>query len=225
MYNQIISPKYIEQNLVEYLSELENKFEVTLGLLLLTVVVNIIGYIVQYRKTISIAKKIDDYKHNLKKSESKFSLYSEIQIKILSNIYQELTSLIVVDGLVNRKTNSCELSVIYCKEWSNFYSKISKTYRSKKYIIPKEIDETLLHLFEKLTVKQELVDVSSKLNEMFVTLSSDGDVDFVGDDDLRNEYKDRINEISSENIVLNEEVSIRIEQVLDSVDKYFRKLE
>jgi len=108
--------------------------------LLILIVLFLLLTLITISQTIFTSRLIDKYRNQLKKSELKFSVFNEIQISKLSEMYSYSCNLkgALAQILTSLEQNKNKVNIDL---WTINYLEFDSFYSSNKYIIPKSIKE------------------------------------------------------------------------------------
>ncbi|MGZ4056959.1 MAG: hypothetical protein ACXVPU_16755 [Bacteroidia bacterium] len=106
--------------------------------LLILIIAFLLFTLVTISQTIYTSKLIEKFRNQLKKAELKFSVFNEMQISKLSELFVLTNNLkgalAEILGSIERSENQIKLG-----NWKSSYSEFDKFYSSNKYIIPSRI--------------------------------------------------------------------------------------
>lgn len=172
--------KLIEEALNKYFEDFKEYH-----LIILIVFVVVIG-LIQLIQGILVTQKIEKFKNALKKSEIKFSKFSQMQIETLDEVFESVTEFRQITLLVDKKLNSSspELTKKITEKWLITYNNVYSTFSKKRHILPKNIKEDFASILTELEKAGKYVKSEKDLSAMFNTWSN-GEVDFMGDEEER----------------------------------------
>lgn len=119
--------------------------------LILLLIVFFVFIVIQLFQAVYTSRLIDKYRNELKKKELKFSLFNELQIKSLSNLYGLINAIksgtASIYGSIKRKENQ----KLELRDWTSFYEDYSLFLNTNKYILPRNIKDLISENSKKLT--------------------------------------------------------------------------
>jgi len=190
--------------------------------LIILIAFTIIIAIIQVVQAIWVARKIERFKNELKKSEIKFSRYNEIQIRILSESYQLLSDFNESTLNVTKTKLSPEEVSKRAKKWMEDYYNFHKHYSRNKFIFPSRIKAKLSLIFSTFEKMKTIVKIDHDTSQIYYT-DDYGEVQFVGS-------QDDLERIHSELGTLNKNDTIKytisnIENLKKEIENFFSSLE
>ena len=176
--------------------------------------------IITILQTAYTSRLIERYKNQLKKAELKFSVFNEIQITKLSELYTKTkdlkTALAGLWGTLERNENKVDLS-----QWQSCYSQFDEFYSGNKYIIPKTIKEIIV------SSKNLLIEYNGNIELLKEKLKLvNNDIQDITNDDRLESLKLIDNEIfgfdfkksTLELMMVSENVKVHIEEYFDKIN-------
>jgi len=207
----------INRILEKYFSEFKEYHLIFLiAFTLITVITNIF-------LSIWTNQRIERFKNGLKKTEIKFSLYNELQIKALSKLYQLLVDFQKKTKLIKESNNlSTEKHKNLVQNWIAIYIQCSNEFSMEKYILPKEIKDSYSAILTDYDNLLNLVNYEKRVTSLYYTNEN-------GETELGGEYKDlddittKIKELDRIKIMLN---TIQKTSLLrEKIEKIFERME
>jgi hypothetical protein len=171
-----------------------------------------------------VSTKIERFKNEMKKSEIKFSRYSQLQIEALSKIYQLLNEFSQATSLLNEKMKfaSPELTKSITEKWFRIFNQVYSTFSKEKYILPKDIKNDYSAIIVSLIKASKYIDSEKKLSSMFNTWEN-GESEFMGDEEERYSLSMDVENYKEKGILLK--TAENIEGIKKSIETYFERIE
>lgn len=188
--------------------------------LLILLIAFFIFTLVTILQTVYTSRLVEKYRNQLKKTELKFSVFNEMQISKLSDLFALANNLkgtlAAIVGSIERNEDQLKLS-----NWKSSYDEFDSFYSSNKYIIPKQIKLVMTEN------KNKLIDYNgniSLLKEKFDLIYNR--IEDITEEDKRKslELIDReIIEFNSKRSTL--ELMLFAENIKVYIEEYFEKIE
>ncbi len=189
----------------------------------------LIGFVViitfiQLLQTLYVSRKIEKFKNQLKKTEIKFSKYSQLQIEALSQIYE------LVDDFdlnnrnisVNLKNVSPEYKKNITTEWLSTFNKFYFSFSKKKYILPKHIKEDYETIIHDLVAAKEYVKIENDISSLYHTWEN-GDVEMIGNYEEAFRLSEALQEYEEKGLL--QKTNANIQNLKNEIESYFNKIE
>ena len=179
--------------------------------------------ILQIAQGLWVNERINKFKSALKKSEIKFSKFSEMQIEALNEIFEMLTDFRQISLLTDKKlnTSSPELTKKITEKWLVTYNYVYSTFSKKRHILPKDIKQKFASILTELEKAGKYVKSEKDLSAMFNTWSN-GEVDFMGDEEER--YKLEMDVKTYKEDGLLKGTVKNINEIRKQIEKYFETI-
>ena len=179
--------------------------------------------ILQIAQGLWVNERINKFKSALKKSEIKFSKFSEMQIEALNEIFELLTDFRQISLLTDKKlnTSSPELTKKITEKWLITYNNVYSTFSKKRHILPKDIKQKFASILTELEKAGKYVKSEKDLSAMFNTWNN-GEVDFMGDEEER--YKLEMDVKTYKEDGLLKGTIKNINEIRKQIEKYFETI-
>lgn len=204
----------IRQALDKYFSDFKEYH-----LIILIAFTFIIG-LIQIIQAVFVSRKIELFKNELKKTEIKFSKYSQIQIEALSEIFESVTKFrqttIVLDKRL--KIASPELTYKLTKNWIEIYNDFVYIFSCKKYLLPAKLKEIYTSILDELYKVGNYINSEKVISSMFCTWEN-GEVEFVGDDEERQQLMEDVEKYKNEEILKHTIENLNL--IRENIENYF----
>jgi hypothetical protein len=189
--------------------------------LLILIILFILFILITIIQTVYTSRLIEKYRNQLKKAELKFSVFNEIQISKLSEMYALASNLkgalAQILGSIERSENKINIG-----NWATSYSEFDSFYSSSKYIIPKSI---------KQLIADNKTTILSSYNCDITLLKKKFDLDYDRIESITNEEKaERLGLIERELLDFKPqkatlELMILAENIKVHIENYFEQIE
>jgi hypothetical protein len=209
--------KLIEEALNKYFKDFKEYH-----LMILIGFVVIIG-LIQMIQGILVSKKIEKFKNMLKKSEIKFSRFSQMQIEALNEVFELLTDFKNHTNLLDKKINnsSPELLKKITTEWIVIHNNVYNTFSRKRHILPKNIKDDFASILEELQKTGNYIKKEKDFSSMFYT-DNIGEINFEGDEVERYELEMNIKYYKEEG-TLTKTIK-NINKIRKQIEVYFENI-
>jgi len=183
----------------------------------------IIIALLQVIQSILISKNIEKFKNDLKKSEIKFSKYNQLQVKALNELYPILSELLINTAIIQLEINKASPEKInsLTKNWGESFAKVLKNYMLQRYILPVVIKKEYNILIEKLSKVNIYIHAEQQMSSLYATVNDK--VEFMGDDEERNEISDELIKLKKEESLNNSVAGIN--KLLSEIEQYFDRID
>lgn len=111
--------------------------------LILLIFVFIIFILLQLLQAVYTSRLIDRYRNELKKKEMKFSLFNELQVKSLSNLYGLINDIKSGSASIYNSVKRNKEEEVKLKGWISYYQDYDSFLNSNKYILPRKIKDSI----------------------------------------------------------------------------------
>lgn len=191
---------------------------ILLGFFILTIVI-------QYFSNITLTKKIEDFKNQLKKTEIKFSKHSELQIECLKNVYDKVVSFhFAYNSLIDPFFFSHETYKANIENLNNIYNDNINYFHRNKILLTDEIINQIEILNNKMNI------VKNKLKSEYDYIMEYEEHHGTSNPQILYSYSE--NEVLSikkriENVKKIPEIEnfeSEIKKLRETVEKYFKEL-
>ncbi len=212
--------KLIEQALNKYFSDFKEYH------LLILIVFTIIIALIQIIQSLYVSRKIERFKNELKKSEIKFSKYTELQITALRKIYHQLATFQLANNLLFKvELNSINHSTLENRinEWIKIYMECSSEFAREKILLTQDMKD----LFSKTISDFEMVKgtlIDEKRNLDYLEKAHQGNWNDMYDFE-ENELKvisDKIERIKEKDFIEKADKHIRV--LREKIEEHFLKM-
>lgn len=186
----------------------------------------VISIIFQLIQTYWISKKLETFKNHLKKSEIKFSRYSELQINALRSIYHLLcefhqANIALFDTEFNKIDHIHYKNILL--NWINKYFTATNELTRERILLTPELIECVTNSLQVFNSVKEIVNSEHKY---LIDLESDN----FGDYTLMYEFEENeieaisnaLNKLRKEDFIKNSNESIR--NLRNKIEEHFQKI-
>ncbi len=212
----MITENLTREILHQYFSEYEKHNVLIFAVFtLLIALINII-------QGVFITSKLEKYKSQLKKTELKFSIYNELQIKSLSTLFHHLTELKIITISI-----SISESLIYedykkvVIDWTNKFYETTNFFSREKYILPIEVKTQYSKIYQNFKPILDYIEDKKKLKSNFYT-DQCGDEFLAGDEENVNELTQKLRQYNRDKIFA--ETIEHIESIRREIELYFQNI-
>lgn len=127
----------MEKEIVNQIVALLEQFES--NQLSLLIAMFFVMFLVNVFQAVYTSRVVERYKNELKKKEMKFSVYNQIQIEKLSELFEFAHDLKCSAVSVSRRSNEPESSIADINGFDVNYEKFDDCYSKHRYILPRKI--------------------------------------------------------------------------------------
>lgn len=212
--------KLIQQALDNYFSDFKEYH------LLILIGFTIVIALLQIIQSIIVTRKIEKFKADLKKSEIKFSRFSELQITALRKIYHQLASFQLANNLIF-KTEPQTIDHTKFKtrinEWIKIYIECSSEFAREKILLTPEIKllfSKTINDFEE--IKKILIDERNNLDYWEMENQGDWNAMYDFHENELDVITKKINSIKDNDSIKNSEKHIR--ELREKIEDIFQKM-
>lgn len=164
------------------------------------------------------------FNKRLKKFSSRFSYFSEMQIKSLANIYNLLAEFKEKTETMEKlefKTKTPETYKKKSLEWLETYIHCTKQFSRERYIFPIKIRKKYDNILEDFNSLYEIIDKKQKIESLFYT-NEVGDKELGGDYSDLVELMDELNKFNVNGVFKKSIISIN--SLLNEIEGEFDKI-
>ncbi len=160
----------------------------------------------------------------LKKREYIYSLYGELQIRALKELYHYLTELgYATENILLSKRQESSLHKENIEKWFMSYAKVKQHYNFNKYIIPSKLLKRFQVLLDEFQNIQKLLNQEKQISTMFSENKATGEFKLMTSDKELNEVYNELQKHNRQEIF--DTTFNAIKQLRTNIENHFKSIE